>query len=72
MASKWLNKPLDKVMDIDRQQAKQISYGIIYGISAEGLSEQLSIDKVQADRMITEFLEAFPGTDWFLLYIMNF
>ena len=41
MASKWKKKPLEAIEVTERQQVKQICYGILYGIGVKALSEQL-------------------------------
>jgi DNA polymerase-1 len=44
-----------------RRAAKTINFGILYGMSAFGLSQALSISTKEADRFITAYLDQFPG-----------
>ncbi|HYU34770.1 MAG TPA: DNA polymerase I [Thermoanaerobaculia bacterium] len=44
-----------------RRAAKTINFGILYGMSAFGLSQALSIPTREADRFITNYLDQFPG-----------
>ena len=43
IAAEWLGVPVDQVSAEDRQNAKQICYGMVYGIGAKALAEQLNI-----------------------------
>ena len=45
----------------ERRIAKAVNFGIIYGISSYGLSENLGIDKVEAQEFIDNYLESYPG-----------
>jgi DNA polymerase-1 len=44
-----------------RRAAKTINFGIVYGMSAFGLSQALSISNKEADRFITAYLDRYPG-----------
>ena len=55
--------------DVTREQrshCKQVSFGIIYGISAFGLSQRLGIARHQADGLIKAYFEMFPGVRRFM------
>ena len=55
--------------DVTREQrahCKQVSFGIIYGISAFGLSQRLGIPRHQADGLIKAYFEMFPGVRTFM------
>ena len=55
--------------DVTREQrahCKQVSFGIIYGISAFGLSQRLGIPRHQADGLIKAYFEMFPGVRKFM------
>lgn len=52
------------IKDVDadqRRQAKTVNFGIIYGISAFGLSERLGIPRKEAADIIDEYFKQFPG-----------
>lgn len=44
-----------------RRQAKAVNFGIVYGISSYGLSQNLDIGRIEADRFIEQYLATFPG-----------
>ena len=44
-----------------RRTAKAVNFGILYGISSFGLSEDLGIDIATAKKFITNYLETYPG-----------
>jgi DNA polymerase-1 len=60
-ASEMFGVPLDKVDGNLRRQAKTINFGIIYGISAFGLSARLGINQGEAGAFIKRYFERFPG-----------
>ena len=43
-----------------RSKAKMVNYGIVYGLSAFGLSDRLQIEKEEAEEFIERYLERFP------------
>ena len=53
--------PFDSVTKDMRRSAKAVNFGILYGISSFGLSEDLGIDVKEAKRFIDHYLEAYPG-----------
>ncbi|MCS7350882.1 MAG: DNA polymerase I [Anaerolineae bacterium] len=59
-AAKAFGIPLDRVTDEQRNFAKRINYGLIYGMSAHGLAQQLGISRREADRFIQQYFAAFP------------
>ena len=60
-ASQIFNKPIDKIDNNLRRKAKTINYGIIYGISAFGLSKQLNITRSDADFFLKEYFKKYKG-----------
>ena len=60
-ASDIYHVPLDEVTKTMRRTAKAVNFGIIYGISSFGLSEDLGINVKEAKDFIDKYLEAFPG-----------
>jgi DNA polymerase-1 len=49
-----------------RRRAKAVNFGIVYGISAHGLSESLGIGRAEAQQMIDRYFEAYPGVRAYL------
>lgn len=60
-ASEMFNVPLDQMDPETRRRAKAINFGIVYGISAFGLANQLGIDQGEAGAYIRTYFERFPG-----------
>ena len=60
-ASDIYHVPIDKVDKSMRRTAKAVNFGIIYGISSFGLSEDLGINVTEAKDFIDKYLDAFPG-----------
>ena len=60
-ASQVFGVPLDEVTDQQRRNAKAVNFGIIYGISSFGLSQDLSISKKEADNYIKQYFETYPS-----------
>ena len=60
-ASEMFGVPVKDMPSEIRRRAKAINFGIIYGISAFGLANQLSIPRGEADAYIKKYFERFPG-----------
>ncbi|WP_319567442.1 DNA polymerase I [Cohaesibacter marisflavi] len=60
-ASEMFHVPLDEMDAATRRRAKAINFGIIYGISAFGLANQLGISRSEAKTYIDTYFERFPG-----------
>ena len=60
-AAKVYNISLDEVTDDMRRNAKMVNFGIIYGISAFGLSERLNIPRKEAATIIENYFDKYPG-----------
>ncbi len=56
----------DAVDSEHRRRAKAVNFGIVYGISAHGLSTQLGIERAEAQGMIDRYFEAYPRVRRFL------
>ena len=54
-ASRVFNVPLDQVTPLDRSRAKAVNFGVIYGMSGFGLSEELMISRAEAQRYIDDY-----------------
>ncbi len=60
-ASEMFGVPVEGMPGEIRRRAKAINFGIIYGISAFGLANQLSIERSEAGDYIKKYFERFPG-----------
>lgn len=60
-ASEMFNEPVDGMDPMIRRRAKAINFGIIYGISAFGLANQLGISRSEAKEYIDSYFKKFPG-----------
>ena len=65
-ASKVFHTPFEEVTDLQRRNAKAVNFGIVYGISAFGLSQDLSISRKEADEIIHKYFESYPAIKTFL------
>lgn len=65
-ASQVFHIPLNEVTPLQRRNAKAVNFGIVYGISAFGLSEDLSISRKEAVDYIDKYFETYPGVKAFL------
>ena len=59
-AARIYHKQLDEVLPIERSKAKTANFGILYGISAFGLSQRLEITRAEAKMLIDGYFEMFP------------
>ena len=59
-AAKLFNKPLGEVTPEERRRAKTANFGIIYGISAFGLSQRLEIPRKEAKEIIDGYFASYP------------
>lgn len=65
-ASKVFNTPISEVTDLQRRNAKAVNFGIVYGISSFGLSQDLSISQKEAKLYIEEYFRTYPAIKEFL------
>ncbi|GFS29474.1 DNA polymerase theta [Nephila pilipes] len=71
IASNWMNIPVDSVSNEQRQQAKKICYGMIYGISANTLSQQLNTTKEEASKFMETFKNSYPGLNTYFQLVIE-
>ena len=65
-ASRIFGVPLEEVSDDMRRKAKTANFGIIYGISAFGLSQRLKIPRSEAADIIDSYFREFPGVKTYM------
>lgn len=65
-ASKVFHTPFEEVTDLQRRNAKAVNFGIVYGISSFGLSQDLSISKKEAAEYIDQYFATYPKVKEFL------
>ena len=58
--------PFEEVTSQQRRNAKAVNFGIVYGISSFGLSQDLSITKKEAAQYIEDYFKTYPGIKSFL------
>ncbi len=65
-ASQVFHVPFGEVTELQRRNAKAVNFGIVYGISSFGLSEDLSIGRKEAAKYIEDYFHTYPGIKLFL------
>ncbi len=65
-ASRVFHIPYEEVTKEQRRNAKAVNFGIVYGISSFGLSQDLSISRKQASDYIRQYFETYPGIKRYL------
>ena len=70
-AAEVLGKPAESLTTVERNRAKAVNFGIIYGISSFGLSEQLSISREEAQTYIDLYLARFPRVNEFMRSVIE-
>ena len=65
-ASQVFHIPFEEVTDLQRRNAKAVNFGIVYGISSFGLSQDLSISKKEAADYIERYFETYPKIKTYL------
>lgn len=65
-AAKIYHLPMEEVSKDQRRNAKSVNFGIVYGISAFGLSEQLGIPRKEAAALIDEYFAQYPDIQQFI------
>ncbi len=71
-ASQIFCVPMNQVTDNQRRSAKAINFGIIYGISAYGLSQQLKISQTEAQESIHHYFKQYPGIQAYMERMKEF
>lgn len=59
-ASRVLGIPFDEVTSLERSKAKAVNFGVIYGMSSFGLSEEIKVSRKEAEDYISEYFEKHP------------
>ena len=65
-ASQVFHTPLEEVTPLQRRNAKAVNFGIVYGISAFGLSQDLKISRKEAAEYIDNYFDSYPKIRQFL------
>jgi DNA polymerase-1 len=65
-ASQVFHVPFEEVTSLQRRNAKAVNFGIVYGISSFGLSQDLSISRKEAADYIEQYFATYPGVKEFL------
>ncbi len=65
-ASQVFHVPFEEVTSQQRRNAKAVNFGIVYGISSFGLSQDLSITRKEAAQYIEDYFKTYPGIKVFL------
>ena len=65
-AAKVFHTPFEEVTPLQRRNAKAVNFGIVYGISSFGLSQDLSISKKEAAEYIEQYFKTYPDVKHFL------
>lgn len=71
-ARRVFNLPTDEEVTSDyRRQAKAVNFGIVYGISDYGLSQNLNISRPEAKQFIERYFEQYPGIEQFMKTVVD-
>lgn len=65
-AAKVFHTPFDEVTDLQRRNAKAVNFGIVYGISAFGLSQDLGVSRKEAEEIIEQYFASYPAIKQYL------
>lgn len=65
-ASRVFHTPFDEVTELQRRNAKAVNFGIVYGISSFGLSQDLNIPKKEAQAYINQYFATYPAVKAFI------
>ena len=70
-ASRIFRKPVEDITSPERSVGKTVNFGIIYGISAHGLAQDLGVPRNQAQEYINAFFDSFPKVNEFFDGVVN-
>jgi DNA polymerase-1 len=65
-AARVLGIPIEEVKPIDRSRAKAVNFGVIYGMSSFGLSEEINVTRKEAEAYIKEYFNKHPGVKQYM------
>ena len=65
-AAAIFNKPIDQVSKDERRHAKSVNFGLIYGMSAFGLTRNTELTLGESERFVKKYFEQFPGIKKYL------
>ncbi|MBU2997215.1 DNA polymerase I [Cellulophaga baltica] len=71
-ASKVFNVPLEEVTREQRSNAKTVNFGIIYGVSAFGLSNQTELSRAEAKELIDTYYKTYPKLRNYMSELVDF
>lgn len=71
-ASKVFNVPIDEVTREQRSNAKTVNFGIIYGVSAFGLSNQTDLSRAESKELIDTYYKTYPKLRNYMSELVNF
>ena len=71
-ASKVFNVPIDQVTREQRSNAKTVNFGIVYGVSAFGLSNQTDLSRGEAKELIDTYYETYPKLKAYMGELVDF
>ena len=64
--------PLSQVTPEHRRKAKEVNFGIIYGISRYGLASRLNISNEEAEQIISNYFARFPEVNHYIIHVIAF
>lgn len=71
IAGEWLSKDPSNISDMQRQQTKQMCYGMVYGIGAKALGAQMGVSEEEAYQFIDSFKSKYPHLKKFITTTIN-
>ena len=71
IAGEWLSIEPSNISDVQRQQTKQMCYGMIYGIGAKALGEQMGVTEDEAYQFMDSFKSKYPQVKKFITETIN-